>query len=156
MADQAFRAIDYRVMLTIASSFGLGAALQNTNVSALVGVALTEVGPHLGTLPLLALIFLATSLLSCIVSNAACAVLLSPVLKGVHIPGVSVRKILLVLMLGASSAFATPIGYQTNLMVLRPGKYRFADYLKLGGPLTALAAVTIATVAYLVPDEWIP
>ena len=70
--------------------------------------------------------------------------------------GVSVRKILLVLMLGASSAFATPIGYQTNLMVLRPGKYRFADYLKLGGPLTALAAVTIATVAYLVPDEWIP
>ena len=71
----------------------------------------------------------------------------------VHVDDVSTRQILLVLMLGASSAFATPIGYQTNLIVARPGGYRFSDFFLLGGPLTLIVSAMVATMTYCLPID---
>ena len=63
---------------------------------------------------------------------------------------------LLVLMMGASAAFATPIGYQTNLMVMARGGYRFADFLLLGGLLTLTVGLVICSLAYALPASLLP
>lgn len=114
-----------RLILTIAASFGPGAALTNTNLSAIIGAALVEL-QVLGPFGFLLAIYLITAALSCIVSNSATVVAFYNVLRDVHIPGLKAEQLMIVMMLGASSAFATPIGYQTNLMVLGRGGYGFA------------------------------
>jgi di/tricarboxylate transporter len=112
-------------------------------------VAMAPVGPF----PFLLLIFLFTSLLSCIVSNAATVVLLYSVLRTVEVEGLRPAQLMLVMMLGASSAFATPIGYQTNLMVLARGGYRFGDFAILGGGLTVVTGVSVASVVWALPES---
>jgi di/tricarboxylate transporter len=150
--EQAWRSISFRVLLTIACSFGLSSALTNTHVAAALASGLVAMAP-VGPFPFLLLIFLFTSLLSCIVSNAATVVLLYSVLRTVHIEGLRPAQLMLTMMLGASSAFATPIGYQTNLMVLARGGYRFGDFALLGGGLTILVGLCISLVVWVVPES---
>ena len=83
-------------------------------------------------------------------------VLLYQVLRTVRIPGLSPAKPLLALMLGASCAFATPIGFQTNLMVQARGSYRFVDFVALGGLLTLVVGTTICLLIHVTPAEWLP
>jgi len=150
--EQAWRAISFRVLLTIACSFGLSAALTNTHVSAVLASGLVRLAP-VGAFPFLLLIFLFTSLLSCVVSNAATVVLLYSVLRTVEVEGLRPAQIMLIMMLGASSAFATPIGYQTNLMVLARGGYRFGDFALLGGALMLLVGLVASLVVWLLPES---
>jgi hypothetical protein len=150
--NQAWRSISFRVLLTIACSFGLSSALTNTHVSAVLASGLVAMAP-VGPFPFLLLIFIFTSLLSCIISNAACVVLLYSVLRTVQVDGLRPAQIMLVMMLGASSAFATPIGYQTNLMVLARGGYRFGDFALLGGGLTVVTGLSISFVAWMLPES---
>ena len=119
--EQAWNAIHHRLLLTIAASFSLGAALRNTHVSANIASALIATHIVLGPFGFLLAIFICTSLLSCVVSNSATVVLLYSVLREVDVPGLGVRQMLTSMMLGASCAFATPIGCNTNLMVLSAG-----------------------------------
>uniref|UniRef100_A0A7S2NPS7 Citrate transporter-like domain-containing protein n=1 Tax=Haptolina brevifila TaxID=156173 RepID=A0A7S2NPS7_9EUKA len=144
--DQAWRSISYRLVLTIAASFGPGAALTSTNLSAVIGAALVEL-QVLGPFGFLLAIYLITAALSCIVSNSATVVAFYSVLRDVSIPGVKAEQLMIVMMLGASSAFATPIGYQTNLMVLGRGGYAFADFLALGGGLIIVVGCCVAGLA---------
>ena len=145
---QAWRSIGYRLILTIACSFGPGRALTNTGVSAVIGAALVEL-QVLGPWGFLLCIYLVTSALSCLVSNSATVVALYSVLREVRAPGVNAQQLMISMMLGASSAFATPIGYQTNLMVIGRGGYVFRDFMALGGGLTLVVGCGVASSALL-------
>ena len=100
----------------------------------------------------LAAIFLVTALFSAVISNLAAAVIVFPIaLAASQQLDVSIVPFAVTLMMAASASFATPIGYQTNLMVYGPGDYRFSDFLKMGTPLTLLVG---AATIIIVPLVW--
>ena len=147
----ARRAIDWQVLVVIASSFGIAQALQGSGAAS--GLALWLVSFAQGSpLAALSLLFVATALLSALATNNAAAVLMFPIaLSTANNLGVSLLPFAIVLMVAASASFATPIGYQTNLMVYGPGGYRFSDYLRFGLPLTLL--IGLISIA-LAPQIW--
>ena len=134
------------------ATYGLGTALQNTGTAALLASGLVSVGTRIGDVGLLSMIFLAVSLLSCVVSNAATVILLWPVVRDLpaEIPGLSIGQLAVTLMMGASCAFVTPIGYQTNLMVFAPGNYEFADFTKIGGALVLLLTPVVGFLVFYI------
>jgi len=147
--DQAWGSIGYRTLLTVACSFGPGAALTNTHVSTIIGTGLIELR-ILGRFGFLLAIYLITSAFTCIVSNSATVVAFYSVLRLIQVPGVSAEQMMITMLLGASSAFAAPIGYQTNLMVLGRGGYAFSDFIALGGGLTIVTGVCVSGISLLV------
>lgn len=147
----ARRSVDAQLICTIAAAIALGLALQKTGaIHFLVEWLLTMVSGN-AQLTLAVLFFLA-ALLTALVSNAATAVILFPVALTSSIElGVNPLPFVITLMIGASASFATPIGYQTNLMVYGPGGYRFNDFLKMGLPITA--AIGLVAV-FFIPLIW--
>jgi di/tricarboxylate transporter len=148
----ARRAPDWQILVVIATSFGIGAALEKTGAASLLAggmVGLAGGSPWLT----LALLFLATALLTSLATNNVAAVLVFPIaLQAAQGMGVDPTPFVVALMIGASASFATPIGYQTNLMVFNVGGYRFSDFLRVGVPLTLIvAAVTVAVVPLVWP-----
>ncbi|PKD44665.1 SLC13 family permease [Rhodohalobacter barkolensis] len=149
--SDARRSIDWQVLLVIASALGIGNALQVT------GVASTAAGGFIGWAgvnPLMALIavYLATWLLTEMITNNAAAALIFPIAITIaDSMGVSYMPFVMAIIFAASASFSTPIGYQTNLMVMGPGGYKFTDYIKIGLPLN----IAVATVALLlIPVIW--
>lgn len=143
--------VNWTVLLVIAASFGIGTALQKTGAAFTISQALIGLA---GGVPWLALafVFIATALFSAIATNNAAAVLMFPIaLTTAQNLGVSLMPFVITIMVAASASFATPIGYQTNLMVLGAGGYRFIDYVRFGLPLTLI--VGLVTVL-LVPLIW--
>jgi di/tricarboxylate transporter len=142
---QARRAIDERLLLTIAGAVGIGSALAATGVAASVAesvVALSAGSPWLALVALYVVAVIATEL----VTNTAAAVLLWPLALGIADDlSVSVLPFALALMVAASASFITPLGYQTNLMVAGPGGYRFTDFIRAGLPVS-LVVGTVAVV----------
>ena len=101
---------------------------------------------------LIAALFFITAAFSALISNVAAAVLVFPIAAATSAQlGMDLTPFAVTLMLAASASFATPIGYQTNLMVYGPGKYRFIDFLKMGLPLTLLVGITTVLI---VPVVW--
>ena len=140
-ARRMYRDIDWRVVFLLAGLIPLGLALETSGAAAQAVDRILAVtggwGPHL----VLGVFFLITAILTGFMSNAATAVLLAPLaLTIAQVLGVNPRPFLVGLTFAASAAFWTPIGYQTNLLVYGPGGYRFADYVRVGGPLTLLYA----------------
>jgi di/tricarboxylate transporter len=147
----ARRAPDWQVLVVIATSFGIGAALEKTGAASLVAGGLIEIA---GADPWLALggVFLATALLTSLATNNVAAVLVFPIaLQAASVMEVDPAPFVIALMVAASASFATPIGYQTNLMVFNVGGYRFADFLRVGLPLTLLIGIVTVLV---VPTVW--
>jgi len=107
--DEAFAAVNGRVLLGIVATYGLGAALERTKVAALLASSLVAVGGTTGPQGLLAVLFFTVALLSGVVSNQATVILLWPVVRGIDIEGVSIGQFAIVLMMGASCAFMTPV-----------------------------------------------
>jgi di/tricarboxylate transporter len=147
----ARRAPDWQVLAVIATSFGIGAALEKTGAATLVAGGLIGLAGGDAWLTL-ALVFLATALLTSLATNNVAAVLIFPIaLQAAADVGTDPVPFVITLMVGASASFATPFGYQTNLMVLNVGGYRFADFLRTGLPLTLLVGLVTITV---VPAVW--
>ena len=151
-ADEAFAAVDGRLLTLILAMLCVGAALEKTGAVALIAGA---AAPHMAGLPpqlvLLGLI-LTTSLLTEAVTNNAVAVVMTPVAIALGAAtGIDPRPLVVGVMVAASSSFATPIGYQTNTLVYAVGGYRFADYLRVGAPLNLLVGVTATLV---IPLMW--
>ncbi len=148
---EARRSVDWQILIVIAASFGLGSALQITGAAEIIAVSLVELaGGSTGIS--LSLMFAVTALLSAVATNNAAAVIMFPIaLTTANNLGVSVVPFVITLMVAASASFATPIGYQTNLMVYGVGGYRFSDYLRIGIPLTVLVGLT---TILLVPQVW--
>ncbi|MGQ7247839.1 SLC13 family permease [Halomonas sp. V046] len=147
----ARRGMDTQVLLTIAASFGLGAALESSGAATGVAGALLAV---CGGSPwtLLAGTYVVVALLTSMVTNNAAAVITFPIaMAAAESLGVNPMPYVVVVMFAASASFMTPIGYQTNLMVMGPGGYRVIDFLRVGGPLNV---VTGLVVLWLTPMVW--
>src|SRR5690554_1613857 len=132
---QAQKSVDVPVVLTIAASFALGAALQETGAASYVaGVILGLSKGHV--LLALFLVYFSVSVLTEVITNNAAAVLVIPVvLSMTGTMGVAAEPFVIAVMMAASASFATPLGYQTNMMVFGPGGYRFWDFVRVGLPM---------------------
>ncbi len=147
---QAYRAVNWQSLVLIAGMLPMGTALAKTGALD-VGVehlvaALGGVGP----LGLMAALFLLTAILSQVISNTATAVLIAPVAIGVAEGlGVSARPLIMAVAMAASAAFVTPVASPVNTLVLGPGGYRFADFVRVGLPLLVLTMVLVLLVVPL-------
>jgi di/tricarboxylate transporter len=146
---QARKALNVRLLFVIAGSIALGAALAKTGVAAAIADFLLALsGGH--PLATLAILWLATFILTELLSNVTAAALMFPIALGAAASaGLDPRAAALVTMVAASASFATPIGYQTNLMVQGPGGYRFTDYLRIGLPLGLLVGATAVVAIWV-------
>ena len=149
--SQARRSIEWNVLLVIGAALGFGAALEKSGAaSALSGMLLGLVRHR--PWGALAMVYLATTVSTEIITNNAAAVLIFPIAMNTAARlGVSPMPFIMCIMIAASASFATPIGYQTNLMVYGPGGYRFSDYLRIGLPLNILIGVLAVCLA---PRIW--
>jgi di/tricarboxylate transporter len=145
--SQAEKSLDLTVLITIAASFALGAALQKTGVAAALAeniVALSGGRPWL----LLVLTYVAVSLMTETITNNAAAVIMVPIILAItNQAGLNPEPFMFAVMMAASASFATPLGYQTNLMVYGPGGYRFSDFMRAGLPMNVI--IGAATVSVL-------
>jgi di/tricarboxylate transporter len=142
--------VDWSVLLVIAAAFGLGTAIEKSGLaaSAISGVLDVARGSPLAVL---AAMYLVTTVLTEVISNNAAVALVFPVAIGAaERLGVNLEPFVYSLMLAGSASFSTPIGYQTNLMVMGPGGYRFVDYLRIGVPLNVGLGVVTVTLAPLI------
>ncbi len=150
--EEAYAAVDWRIVFLLAGVLGLGRALDETGGAALLSDLVVDWLAPLGPAVVLAGLYLLTSLLTEAMSNNATAVLLAPVaIATAALLGVDSRPFLMAVTFAASASFMTPVGYQTNTLIYGPGRYRFSDYLRVGLPLNLLFWVT-ATL--LIPRIW--
>lgn len=143
---QAARSLDLRIYLVIAAALAMGVALESTGAAKMIAELVVLLASPYGTLAILSAIFLAVAILTNILSNAATAVLFTPIaISAAEQTGSDPFPFLLAVIYAANCAFATPIAYQTNMLVMGPGHYKFGDFLRFGGPLVIImwAAFTI-------------
>ena len=150
--NEARRALDLPVLVTIAASFALGNALEKTGAAEYLGNGIVAAAGNDAWL-LLALTYLSVMLLTELITNNAAAMLMLPVVLAItQAAGLNDVPYVMAVMMAASASFATPIGYQCNLMVYGPGGYRFSDFLRIGVPMNLLMAlVTIAAIPFIWP-----
>jgi len=148
---EARQSVDLRVLLVIGAALGVGEALHTTGAaSSLASFLIKLVGTH--PLAVLLMVYICTSVFTELITNNAAAVLVLPIARAAaENIGADVLPFAVAIMIGASASFATPIGYQTNLMVYGPGGYRFSDYLRMGLIMNVL--VLIITMI-IVPMVW--
>ncbi|MDH3208169.1 MAG: SLC13 family permease [Gemmatimonadota bacterium] len=146
----AQKSVDWPLLLAIGAAFGLGSALESTGAAGAVADLLLA---QAGTNPLLALVMIygTTMLLTELVTNNAAAIIVFPIALSTA-AGLDVNHMpfVVAVMIAASSSFATPLGYQTNLMVYGPGGYRLSDFLKMGIPMNLLMWTVTCTLAPVV------
>lgn len=154
-ASAARRSIDWEVLITIAAALGIGETMRSTGLAAqIANGAVGAIGEH--PIAVLAGVYAITMLLTEILSNNATAALMYPIAMATAAKlGVDFHPFLIAIMFAASCGFATPFGYQTNLMVYGPGGYRFSDFLRVGVALD-LVVMAVALVAIPIAFPLIP
>jgi di/tricarboxylate transporter len=152
-ADEAYHGLRPEILMLIAGMVVLGIALEESGLAALASGALVDAARPLGPLFALAIFYGATLLLTEILSNATVAVLFAPIAVALaESLGVSPRPFLVAVMMAASAAFATPFGYQTNVLVYQMGRYSYMDFVRIGLPLNFLTwAAGIAAITWVFP-----
>jgi di/tricarboxylate transporter len=150
--EEAYKAIDWKVIFLLGGILPLGMALQQTGTASLLANSIMQPLVKLGPIYILAAFYLITALMTETMSNNAAAILLAPIALSIAaILGVSPRPFLIAITFAASTSFATPIGYQTNTMIYAPGGYRFLDFTKVGVPLNIIFWIT---AVLLIPLLW--
>lgn len=150
--QRLYTAVDWRTIVLIGTLIPLGDAITSTGLADLAAQFAEEYVSPIGPLAVLAGLFVATALLTQLMSNAAAVVLIAPVALEIAAgAGIAPQPALMMVAISASTAFLTPIGHQANLLVYNAGGYRFVDFLKVGAPLTLLILVTSLIV---VPIVW--
>ncbi|MDJ0971539.1 MAG: SLC13 family permease [Kiloniellales bacterium] len=150
--QELYEGVDWSVIILLGAMIPVGAALDSTGGTMLIAEPIIRLSDALPIWALLALLMILTMLLSDVINNAATAVLMAPI--GMTIAqglGVSIDPFLMAVAVGASSTFLTPIGHQSNLLVMGPGGYRFGDYWRLGLPLDILI---VAVAVPLILQVW--
>ncbi len=146
----ARRSVDWEVLLAIAASFAIGDALEKTKAADMIAGGLIHLTLDRPWATLAVVYFVTLVVTELITNNAAAALMFPMAIATAKSLEVSYMPFVIVVMMAASAGFATPIGYQTNLMVYGPGGYRFSDYLKIGVPLDILIGVITVALAPLV------
>jgi di/tricarboxylate transporter len=147
---EVYDAVQWDVVFLLAGVIPLGIALETTGAADLLADAVVRSAEFLPLLGVLGLFYLVTALLTNVISNNASVVLMIPVaVEAATQLDANAFAFVLAVTFAASTAFMTPVGYQTNLFVYGPGGYRFTDYLRVGGPLQLIfALVTTLGVAF--------
>jgi di/tricarboxylate transporter len=150
--DEAFGFVDARLLALIFAMLAVGLALDESGAVQMIVDALV---PGLGTMPpwiTLFCVYMLTTVLTEVVTNNAVAVVMTPIAIALgHGLGIDPRPLVIAVMVGASAAFATPIGYQTNTLVYGPGGYRFTDFMRIGIPMNLMFGVS---TCLLIPLFW--
>ncbi len=150
-AVEARRSLEINVLVVIACAFGISKALDKTGVADWAAEQLIAAAQGMGPVGLLAAIYLSTTLLTEVITNNAAAALVFPIaMSSAAQADLNPMPFAVAIAIAASASFATPIGYQTNLMVYGPGGYRFSDFLKVGIPMNIIYMVVAITVIPLV------
>jgi di/tricarboxylate transporter len=143
----AGRSVEFKTLVVIASAIGLEAAVTNSGLSGVIANVLMAIGgdnPHIA----LAVIFIGCILMDTLTTNVASAALMFPIAMAMAgALGVNFMPFAVVLMIGASCSFISPMGYAANLMVYEPGGYKFTDYAKVGIPLSILVGIVAVLLA---------
>ena len=151
-ADEAFSFVDGRLLTLIFAMLAVGAALQASGAVELIVNMLVPLLSQMPPILMIWMLYLITSVLTELVSNNAVAVVITPIAIALaQALGVDPRPLVVAVMVAASASFATPIGYQTNMMVYGPGGYRFIDFMRVGIPLN-LSIGLISSV--MIPLIW--
>jgi di/tricarboxylate transporter len=150
-AEEAFSFVEGRLLALIFAMLAVGAALDHTGAVALV---VDAAAPALMVMPAVVLVwavYFITTLMTELVSNNAIAVIMAPIAIALaEATGVDARPLLIAVMIAASACFATPIGYQTNMLVYGPGGYRFTDFMRVGIPLNISLGVVVCLAIPLI------
>lgn len=145
---QARRGVDFQILVVIGAAFGIGTAMTNTGLAGNIAHTITSVVSSLGPLGLLAAIYALTSIFTATMTNNAAAVLMFPIAIAVATEQhLNPMPFIVAITVAASCEFSTPIGYQTNLMVMGPGGYKWTDYTRFGGPLTIICGIICVLLA---------
>jgi di/tricarboxylate transporter len=151
-ADEAFSFVEGPLLALIFSMLAVGAALETSGA---ISLMVNAIAPWLMTVsPVLVIlvVFSITSAITEVVSNNAVAVIMTPIAIGLATAlGLDPRPLVVAVMVAASCAFATPIGYQTNTLVYGPGGYKFTDFMRIGLPLNISMALI---VSFAIPLIW--
>ncbi|UPW02376.1 SLC13 family permease [Halorussus gelatinilyticus] len=147
---ELYSSVEWNVIFLLAGVIPLGIALQQTGAAALLGETVASTATFLPPIGVLWVFYLATGLLTSVISNNASVVLMIPVAaNAAQAIGANAFAFVLAVTFAASTAFMTPVGYQTNLFVYGPGGYRFSDFLRVGAPLQfLLSIVTVLGIAF--------
>lgn len=136
------RELDLSLLMILVCSLAIGVALEKSGTADIIAKGLIGVGKSLGAVGVLTSLFIVTTILTALITNAAAVSIVFPIAMSISEQmNISYTPFFVAIAFAASGDFMTPIGYQTNLMVYGPGGYTFKDFLKVGGPLTAIYAV---------------
>lgn len=149
--SEARGSVNMDVLVMIACSFGVAAAIERSGLAHLIATSLVDASMGLGPVAVLAAVVLVEILLTELLSNNAAVALIFPIaLSAAEALGTDPRPFVIAVTVAASASFMTPMGYQTNLMVYGPGGYRFRDYLRLGTPLDLFVGMATVLMVSLV------
>jgi di/tricarboxylate transporter len=156
---EGYAAVDWGLLILIYGMLVLGKALEESGATDLVANSLSGLAgilhfqdDHLSAMLMLAVCYLATAILTELLSNNATVVVMTPIAIGLATSlGVDPRPFIIATCVAASASFSTPIGYQTNTYVYSVGGYRFGDFMKVGLPLALLYFVGSL---YIIPRVW--
>ena len=146
-----YREVDWPIIIMLAAMIPIGTALQSTGLSDVISLNISRIAADMSLFWLLFLILIITMATTDIINNAATAVIMAPISAGIGMQlGYDVEPFLMVVAVGASCAFLTPIGHQCNTVVMGPGNYKFTDYWRLGLPLDILIiAISIPMILFV-------
>lgn len=150
--EEAYEAIDWRVIFLLGGVLPLGLAMAKSGLAAFIADGTVALVGGFGPVAVLAAFYILTAILTECMSNNASAVVLAPIAISTAVQmGISPKPLLLAITFAASTSFATPVGYQTNMMVYSPGGYRFADFMRVGIPLIV---IFFLISVYFIPKFW--
>lgn len=145
---QAARAIDRRIYLLVGASLAMGTALERTGGAGFIGEAIASGAGHFGPVVVVSAFFIMCATVTNVLSNNATAVLFTPIAVSTASQlGIDEHMLVLTVIFGSNCSFATPVAYQTNLLVMTPGHYKFRDFLTVGGPLIIILWIAYTAIA---------
>jgi len=150
---EMYRSIDWSVIVLLGAMIPVGASLETSGGSAIIASAVTDLGDRVPAWAILTVLMVVTMLITGLVNNAATILLMAPVALGIASGlGYSADPFLMTVSVGGSSAFLTPVGHQSNTLVMGPGGYRFLDYTWMGLPLSIIIiAIGIPVIMWVFP-----
>lgn len=148
--SDAQKFIDFDILIVIASAFGIGKAIENSGLADLLAGYLLNSVEGFGIIGIIAGIFFVTSIYTEFITNNAAAALMFPIALSLAVSmNIDPKPFMITIAVAASASFATPLGYQTNLMVYNPGGYRFMDFVKTGLLMNLLIGIVVTITVYL-------